>query len=339
MAARAGVSRTTVSFVLNERPGVQISATTRNRVLDAAKELGYRPHPGARHLAGGRSSMIGLVLHETADQMAGDAFLADTVRGLARGVSEGGYRVVVDPLPPGNGGIRDLVRAQHLDGIILYGPHFDDIGVGGLVEDRFPTVVQGSLPESAAPSVDVDNAAGARAAVAHLVALGRRRVACVTHAALEFTAARERLDGYRAGLADAGIAADDDLVVQADFDAPSGRRAIERLIERGVPFDAVFATSDTVAIGVIGGLDATGTRCPDDVAVIGFDDIPLAAYLDPPLTTVRLPAFELGLTAGRTLLDVIAGRPVPARTLLPSTLVVRGSTATRTVGSTAESVP
>ncbi len=127
--------------------------------------------------------------------------------------------------------------------------------------------------------------------------------------------------------------------MQADFDAPSGRRAIDRLIERGVPFDAVFATSDTVAIGVIGGLDAAGTRCPDDVAVIGFDDIPLAAYLNPPLTTVRLPAFELGLTAGRTLLDVIAGRPVPARTLLPSTLVVRGSTATRTVGSTAESVP
>ncbi len=325
VAARAGVSRTTVSFVLNRRPGAQISQATRERVLAAARDLGYRPHPAARHLAGGPTSLVSLVLRRTPDQVGGDAFLAETVRGLSLGLGADGYRIVIDPIAPNDGAMRDLVRTQHLDGIILSGPRFDDVGLEGLVDDGFPIVVQGSLPGAPVPSVDVDNTAGAHSAVRHLVAQGRRRIAFVANGPMDYTVARLRRDGYRIALAETGMLADDTLVADAAFDAASGRRAIDEILSRGTPFDAVFVASDVVAFGVIGGLVAAGRRVPDDVAIAGFDDIPLAAYLDPPLTTVRVPAFDLGLAAGRTLLDVIAGRRVPARTLLPTELIVRGS--------------
>ncbi len=326
VAARAGVSRTTVSFVLNRRPGVQISAGTRSRVLEAARELGYRPHPGARHLASGRTSLVSLVLRQTPDQIASDAFLAETVRGLSESMSGDGYRITIDSIPHGNGELGDLVRTQHLDGIVLSGPRFDDADLKALLADDFPVVIQGSLPGAHGTSVDVDNFAGAREAVLHLVAMGRGRIAFVSNGPLEYTVAQQRLDGYRAGLAEMSIPFDESLVAYGAFDAPSGHRAIDAIIGRGTHFDAVFAASDVVALGVIGGLNLSGRTIPDDVALVGFDDIPVAAYLHPPLTTIRVPAFDLGLTAGRALLDVIGGRPVPARTLLPTELIVRGST-------------
>jgi LacI family transcriptional regulator, galactose operon repressor len=163
-------------------------------------------------------------------------------------------------------------------------------------------------------------------AVRHLVELGHRTIGCVTNAPLVYTAACERVAGYRAALADAGIPFDQALVVEAEFDATSGHAAIQRLLSRA-DMTAVFVASDIVAVGVLTALREAGKRIPEDVAVVGFDDIPLAAHLDPPLTTVRLPAYELGRAAGSALLDRIAGRPVQDRTILPTELLVRSSTA------------
>lgn len=325
VAARAGVSRTTVSFVLNDRPGTHISPSTRTRVLEAAAELGYHPHASARGLAGGRSNTLGFVLRQSPEQVAGDAALVETLRGLASAARTAGFRVMVEPLDPTDGTYEALLRAQHADGIIVSGPRIDDIGLVRLAHDGFPIVLQGSLPGVEAPSVDIDNVSGARSAVEHLIGLGWRRIGCITNAPLAYTAAQERLAGYRAALAAAGLPYDESLVAEAAFDAGSGHGAMATLLARG-PVEAVFVASDVVALGAIAAIREAGLRVPDDISVVGFDDIALAAFFDPPLTTVRLPAYDLGLAAGMALLDRVAGRPVPDRTLLPTELIVRSST-------------
>lgn len=328
VATEAGVSRTTVSFVLNGRTDVKIPEDTRGRVLRAAERLGYHPNAPARQLAGGRSRIMALVLRQTPEQLAADAILAETLRGLATAARSQGFQVMVEPLAPDgpDGSYAGLLRAQHADGMIISGPRVDDPQLTALVRDGFPVVLQGTLPGLNVASVDVDNVAGARVAVEHLLALGHRRIACITNAPLVYTAAIERLEGYRQALAAAGIEHDPALVATADFDAPTGHAAMQRLLADAA-FDAVFVASDVVALGAIGALREAGLRVPDDVSVVGFDDIPLAAYFDPPMTTIRLPAFELGQAAGRALLERIADPAAAGRTLLMTELVVRASTA------------
>lgn len=329
VATAAGVSRTTVSFVLNERTDVKIPRETRQRVLSAAERLGYHPHGPAGQLARGRSQVIALVMRQTPEQVAGDAILAETLRGLASAARAGGSRIMVESLAPEgpDGTYGALLRSQNADGLIISGPRRDDPSLLDLLHDGFPIVLQGHLPGVPVASVDVDNVAGARGAVEYLLSIGHRRIACISNAPLVYTAALERLRGYREALAGAGVQVNDDLIIEAEFDARSGHAAMAALLARDVPFDAVFVASDVVALGAIGALRQAGRRVPDDVSVVGFDDIPLAGYFDPPLTTVRLPAYELGQAAGRALLDRIAARTMPSRTLLPTELIVRDSTA------------
>ncbi len=331
MAARAGVSRTTVSFVLNGRTDRQISGETWRRVEEAARELGYHPHGAARQLAAGTSLTLGLVLRQSAEQVAADALLAGTLWGLAGAARESGYRVLVEPLAPGEARYDDLVRSRSVDGLVVSGPRTDDDELAALVRDGFPVVLQGSRPDLEAPSVDVDNRAGARAAVEHLIALGHRRIACVTNAPLAYTAAAERTAGYRDTLEAAGLEYEERLVAEGAFDAASGQVAMAELLSRA-SFTAVFVASDVVAFGALRAIRGSGRQVPQDMSVVGFDDIPLAEHFDPPLTTVRLPAHALGAAAGRALIDLIAGRPVDLRRLLPTELVIRGSTASRPAG-------
>lgn len=327
VATEAGVSRTTVSFVLNGRTDVKIPPATRRRVTEAAERLGYHPLASARQLAAGRSHMLALVMRQTPEQIAGDAVLAETLRGIATAARADGYRVMIEPLEPdGLHSYSGLLRAQHADGLIISGPRLDDPQLAELVRDGFPVVLQGSLPGLAVPSVDIDNVAGARGAVEHLISLGHRRIACITNAPLVYSAATERLAGYRQALAAGGIAEDPTLIAEAAFDAPSGHAAMVALLERA-EFDAVFVASDVVALGAIGALREAGRPVPHGVSIVGFDDIPLAPYVDPPLTTVRLPAFELGQAAGRALLARIADPGAGERTLLSTELIVRASTA------------
>ncbi|HEY7589674.1 MAG TPA: LacI family DNA-binding transcriptional regulator [Candidatus Limnocylindrales bacterium] len=324
VAARAGVSRTTVSFVLNDRPA-SISPATRERVLEAARELGYHPHAPARQLAGGSSHTLGLVLRQSAQQVAGDALLAETLRGVTNAARARGFRVIVEALDPNDGPYADLLRSGRADGVVISGPRLGDRELEALVAEGFPVVLQGSLPGLDAPSVDIDNRAGAKVAVAHLLSLGHRRIGCITNAPLAYTAAQERLEGYEAALREAGIEPQRTWIAEGAFDAPSGHRAMTELLGRS-DLDAVFVASDVVAFGAIGALRSAHRRVPEDISVVGFDDIPLAAFFDPPLTTVHLPAYELGHAVGEALLDRISRAIVPRRTLLPTELVVRAST-------------
>jgi len=326
VAARAGVSRTTVSFVLNGRTDVQIPAHTWRRVEEAARELDYHPNSPARQLAAGQSLTLGFVLRQSAEQVAADALLSETLWGLASAARSGGYRVLVEPLAPGDGTYADLLRTQRVDGLVVSGPRTDDDELTELVREGFPVVLQGSRPDLDTPSVDVDNEAGACEAVDHLIRAGHRVIACVTNAPLAYTAATERVAGYRSALRAAGIEPDPRLLVEGSFDAASGHDAMAALLERVVP-SAVFVASDVVAFGVFRALRDARLRVPEDISVVSFDDIALAEHFDPPLTTVRLPAHALGAAAGRALMDRVAGRPVEKRTLLPTQLIVRESTA------------
>jgi len=325
VAALAGVSTTTVSFVLNERADANISLETRKRVLAAAAELGYQPHASARGLAGGRSHTIGLVVRQSPEQVAEDALLAETLRGLSLAARAARYRVLVEPLGARDGTYDELIHSRGTDGLVVSGPRVDDRELAALGASGAAVVIQGSLPGATVPSVDVDNVAAARVATEHLLDLGHRVIGLVTNAPFDYTSARERRDGYLRALADAGIAADETLIVQANFDAASGRHAMARLLERR-DLTAVFVASDVVAFGAMAAIREAGLRVPDDISLVGFDDIPLAAYFDPPLTTIRLPAHDLGRAAGQALLDHINGRAVDSRTILPTTLVIRSST-------------
>ena len=327
VAARAGVSRTTVSFVLNARTDTGIPPETWRRIEEAARELGYHPHGAARALAGGTSHTIGFVLRQSSEQVAADALLAETLWGIASEARMGGYRVLVEPLSPNGGRYSELLLSQRVDGLIVSGPRTDDDELAALVADGFPIILQGSLPDVPAPSVDIDNRAGARAAVEHLIELGHRRIGCITNAPLAYTAASDRLAGYRDALEAAGVSFDPNLVAEGAFDAASGRAAMTGLLGLAEPVTAVFVASDIVAFGALRALREAGRRVPADVSVVGFDDIPLARHFDPPLTTIRLPANALGAAAGKALVDRLAGRPANERTLLQTELIVRESTA------------
>ena len=327
VAALAGVSRTTVSFVLNDRPGAHISSTTRERVLAAAASLGYQPHAAARGLAAGRTHTLGLVLRQSAEQVAEDALLAETLRGLSDAARAEGYRVLVEPIAPSDGLYSGLIRSKRTDGLVVSGPRTDDREIRSLSSSHAAVVIQGTLDGVDLPSVDVDNAGAARRAVEHLIGLGHRDIGLITNAPLAYTAAADRLAGYRAALAAASLPVAEADIAEAAFDAASGRRAMAALLSASTRLTAVFVASDVVALGAIAAIREAGLRVPGDISVVGFDDIPLAAYFDPPLTTVHVPAYDLGRTAGMALLDRIQGRDSSGRTVLPTDLVIRSSTA------------
>ncbi len=327
VARLAGVSRTTVSFVLNAKEDAAISPATRDRVLRAAEALGYHPNALAAQLARGASLTLGLVLIQDAAQIASDALLPRTVQGISDAARESNYGVLVESLPPGGGTYKRLLHSRRVDGLIVSGPDgASSAELEQLQANGFPIVLQGNIAGSRIPSVDVHNEAGAASAVEHLIEQGHRRIAMITNAPLAYTSASERLNGYKKALGEAGIPFEDDLVAEGAYEAQSGQAAMERLLET-TSFTAVFVASDVLALGAMAALNAHELSIPQDVSIVGFDDIPLAAYFDPPLTSVSLPAYELGKLAGWVLLGLIRGEQVPERTLLKTELVVRKSVA------------
>lgn len=328
VARRAGVSRTTVSFVLNNVPGVRISEETRRRVLKAARELGYFPNAAARSLVTQKTRTIGLVLCQTPDQVFHDAFLPEVLHGISEVMRPAGYRVLVEPVEDVSrpNAYIDLVMEQRIDGLILSGPRSDDAELLQLREEGFPVVLLGQLPGTGFPSVDVDNVEGARIAVEHLISLGHTRIGIITNAPPQYTSSAHRLEGYRQALASHGIPFDENLVCYGNFTESSGYRAMNELLGVSEPPTAVFVASDLVAFGALAAIRDRGLLVPRDIAVVGFDDVRLARYVTPPLTTVRLPAYELGQTAAQILLNWLEkGKAPPRLTLLPTELVIRRS--------------
>jgi LacI family transcriptional regulator len=327
VADLAGVSRTTVSFVLNDVKGMNISSETRQKVLEAAENLGYIPDASAQALASRRTKAIGLVMTRSPHHIATDAFLPQIMGGLMEVVKEHKLRLLFESVEVEHQdqAYLELARAKHIDGMILLTPRIDDAGLKKLEQVDIPTVLMGELKGTNLYSVDVDNRQAAQDAVQYLLDLGHTRIACIANAPQNFTSSVDRTLGYKDALAAAGITFDDRLIRYGDFDPQSGYKEMKFLLS-GPPLTAVFVASDNVAIGAKAALREAGLRVPDDISMIGFDDIPWAQYSDPPLTTMRLPAQELARTACTVLMDLLEGKEPPARKqILETELVIRKS--------------
>lgn len=328
VAELAGVSRTTVSFVLNNVPGMRISEETRQAVFNAAKQLNYHPDATARHMVSGQTSVIGFVMRQSPEQAFADLFLPQVLGGLSRAASAQGYHILFEPISPGDtsGAYIRLLRERHVDGIVLSGPRSDDHELLKIHAEGAAIVLIGQLPGSGIPCVDVDNIGGAQLATQHLVSLGHRRVALITNAPPEYTASADRLSGYRQALEAAGIPFDNILVRYGNFTPQSGFDSMSDLLSIDQPPTAVFVASDTVALGAIQSIRRRGLRIPQDVALIGFDDIPTAEFIDPPLSTIRLPASGLGWGAADMLIRLITQDEInSSQVFLETELIVRES--------------
>lgn len=326
VARRAGVSRSTVSFVLNDVSDIAISDATRERVIAAAQELGYVPSAAARTLASGVSRTIGLVICH-AEHIKVDAFIPRALYSLNNVCHREGYRVLVETVEDVRqpDAYQQLVLAKQIDGLVVLNPRHDDRQLPRFIENGFPIVVLGNPDIDDAIWIDIDNEGAARRATLHLLGQGRKRVAHIPYGSCEHDSVRARLRGYRAALAERGLDFDPDLVAAGDFSAESGYEAMRAILRAARP-DAIFCGNDMVAFGAMRAALDAGITIPGDLAVIGFDDIPLAAYGNPTLSTVSFPAEEIGRRAARIVLDLVRGRrPRHPHTVLDTELVLRGS--------------
>jgi len=327
VAERAGVSRTTVSFVLNDVAGMHISEVTRKRVLKAARELGYVPDAAARTLASGRTRTLGLIICH-AEHLTVDAFIPQLLYSLNEASHQRGFEVLIEAVEDVGrpDAYLELVRAKKIDGLIVLNPRRDDTQLPKLIAEGFPIVVLGDLGQHQGYAVNVDGQAAARRATRHLVSLGHRRIAHITFSPDQYLATNARLAGYRQALSEGNLTADETLVRYGNYSAESGYLAMRSLLEVQSELTAVFAGNDTIALGAMAAIHQQGRRIPEDIAVVGYDDIPTAPFFTPPLTTIRSPAVEQGRLAMAMLIDLVAGQEPPdPQPLLEAPLIVRQS--------------
>ncbi|WP_267243893.1 LacI family DNA-binding transcriptional regulator [Streptomyces sp. PR69] len=326
VAARAGVGRGTVSRVINGSP--RVSERARAAVEAAVAELGYVPNRAARALAANRTDAIALVVPEPEHRFFAEPYFSEMVRGVGEALADTDMQLLLTFAGSDRERRRlaQYLAAHRVDGVLLVSVHADDPLPDMAAELDIPAVISGrrSAGETLA-AVDSDNFEGARGAVAHLAERGRRRIATIT-GRLDVYGAQCRLDGYRRALEAAGLPADPEMIVPADFTEEGGRRAMAALLDRRPGLDAVFAASDVMAAGARQVLRDAGRRIPGDVALVGFDDSAVARHMDPALTSVRQPIEEMGRTMARLLLKQIETRsPERPQLVLPTELVVRDS--------------
>ena len=325
IADLAGVSIATVSRVLNDRPDV--APETRETVLQVVREHGFSTNRGARGLSSGRTGMIGLTL-----PLVADAYFGPILGGAAEALHERDMRIVLAPtLHEHDREVSLLERLMRgtTDGAILMLPEESADELRMLQRQGFPFVIVDprEAPPEGIACVSAMHAAGAKQATEHLLSLGHRRIGAVA-GVRGWYATEERLIGFRAALAGAGILLDPELVVYSDWRIPGGTAAAEQLLAIDDPPTAIFAFNDNVAIGALHAAHARGLSVPGDLSVVGFDDTEQAVIVMPRLTSVRQPLAEMGRMGVSLLTRLIEGQRVEAlRMELSTTLVVRESTA------------
>ncbi|MGC4803947.1 LacI family DNA-binding transcriptional regulator [Micromonospora sp. DT233] len=322
VAARAGVSRATVSRVVNG--STTVAGPIREAVNRAVTELGYVPNLAARSLVTQRTDSIALVMPEAATRVfSDDQVFPGIIRGVSQELEAADKQLVLmlAGSPAGHQRVERFTSGRHVDGVLFASLHGADPLPGRLARLGIPVVCSGRPLAGAVPYVDVDHVGGVVRAVRHLIDGGRRRIATIA-GPQDMVAGIERLAGYRDTVAEAGLP---EMVAFGDFTRESGAGAMRTLLDAHPDVDAVFAASDLMAHAAMRTLREHGRRVPDDVAVIGFDDIETAAYTEPPLTTVRQPIVEIGRRMTRQLLRLAAGEDVEPALVLPTELILRAS--------------
>ncbi|MDQ1007098.1 DNA-binding LacI/PurR family transcriptional regulator [Streptomyces sp. V4I23] len=326
VAARAGVSRATASRVVNGGAGVR--APLVDKVRQAVEELGYVPNHAARTLVTRRNGAVAVIIAEPEFRIFSDPFFEQQVRGISRELTAHDSQLVLLWVegPGDHDRIARYLGGGHVDGALAFSLHNDDELPAVIGRAQIPTVfggrpVTGSSPD--VPYVDCDNRGGAREAVRHLVSLGRTSIAHIA-GPRDQTSALDRVDGYRDVLVDA----DPGLIRQGDFTEESGARAMAELLDSRPDVDGVFVANDLMASGALRTLRERGVRVPEDVAVVGFDDMEsVVATTRPALTTVRQDIEGMGRLMVRLLMRLLneSGSDTPASVITPTTLVRRAS--------------
>jgi LacI family transcriptional regulator len=324
VAKLSGVSRSTVSRVINSDPNVKES--TRARVKEVIRKVNYRPNTVARGLASGRTRIIGLVFPTAQSSLFTDPYYPGLIQGITTVCNARDYSVMLWLTNPEQEKtkIHQLALDSLLDGMVIASYLIDDPILEALAKSGLPFLLIGRHPYRKDLSyLDADNLQGAREAVEHLLQLGRRRVATIT-GPRNMIAGIDRREGYERAFREHGLSPNPALIVEGDFSESGGYTGMMRLMPQNP--DAVFVASDTMAVGALRALREAGRRIPEDVAVVGFDDIPSAAHMDPPLTTVRQSIQGLGQLAAETMIQILnEKKTTPHRLVLPTELVIRSS--------------
>lgn len=311
VAKLAGVARSTVSHVLNGTESVKLSEDTKEKVRKAARILGYRPNSAALMLKKGTTDTVGLLITERASLRV-DGFIPLLHHAIADVIRAEGFSLLLETFERREGvnPYNDLVVSRRIDGLLVLSPHVGDQDLSDLIESGFPVVLIGSIGHPEEVCVSSTSAESTDNAVAHILGLGHRRIGCVPFSSVGFSATDARLEELRASLLSKGVTLDDAAVVRADFSAESGYEATLALMNACPDTTVIFAGNDTIALGVIGALSRMGLSVPDDVSVVGFDDLPFAAYVAPPLTTIRNDAEAQGRIAAELLVRRLRGLPI-----------------------------
>jgi LacI family transcriptional regulator len=324
VAARAGVTPSTVSYVINNGPR-PVSTAARVSVRNSITELGYHTSDLERSLSTQRSKKLGLVIPNTANPFYAEVARAVEVVGFERG-----YTVFLchsSHLPEREQRYAQMLRAKHVDGAIFH-PTTADLGPLAFLSQAGIQVVvlERSVPGYYCFVADERN--GGYLATRHLLELGHRRIGCVVRTG-DLTSSATRVEGYRAALAEVGLPLAERLITESDFGYAAGAAASRRLLEQADRPTALVTHNDIIAIGAIKAAAQAGLRVPDDISLVGYDDIAQAAYAVPELTTIAYPKHRIGRAAAELLLRLLAGEETipPATIMLPEHLVVRASTA------------
>jgi LacI family transcriptional regulator len=326
VAAAAGVHPATASRALNPETRILVSEETARRVSAAAAALGYRPNPVARSLRTRRSHTVGVLIPDLNNPL-----FPPIVRGLEDRLASKGYVALIGNTDGDTDRERiifEQMRARHVDGFVLATAQLHSPVLAEAARAELPVVLMNRLSEDYSfPSVSVDNEQGARMAISHLAKLGHTRIAHIA-GPQEVSTGASRLRGFIDGMKSNGLEADDSRIVFAgSYTVEEGNRACRELLARDTGCTAVAAANDMLAVGCYAALDDTGLRCPEDLSVMGFNDMPFIDRLRPPLTTVRFPHYQLGTEAAELLLERITGGDGPVKILyLAPELVARGST-------------
>jgi LacI family transcriptional regulator len=329
VAREANVSVATVSRVFNSSGPV--SDATRDRIRDVAARLCYSPHGGARSLITNRTSTLGVLLPDLYGE-----FFSEVIRGMDQTAQRNGYHLLVSSSHDEKAEIEAALRAMRgrVDGLIAMSPHLDAPSLVANVPATLPVVLLNcEVRGDGYDALTIENRSGAYQMIRHLVALGHRSIAIIRGSDGNYDA-EERLLGYRDALRESGIAPRAELEVAGDFTETAGFRGVAQLLALADRPTAVFAANDAMAIGALSALRDAEVLVPDDVAVVGFDDIPLARYMNPPLSSVHVAIAELGTRAVETLLHAIDRKNEHTRRhqRLETTLVIRRSCGTRLHG-------
>ncbi|MCJ7695096.1 MAG: LacI family transcriptional regulator [Anaerolineaceae bacterium] len=324
IAKLAGVSRSTISRVVNNHPNV--SDGVRNRVLDIIQRTGYKPHAAARSLASHRSWTIGLILPHSVSSFFTDPYYPHLTKGIAQACNQYNYTLalfLVDNKEDEEKIFPRIASNGFLDGVVVQsGHHGEQWIIGRMIDAKLPMVIAGRPFRSDNVSyIDIDNVNASYNAVSHLIRLGRKRIGTIS-GPLNSTVGVDRIEGYRKAIQERGLVIDESLIVEGDFTEAGGYYIMQKLLPKKP--DAIFAASDSMAYGAMRAVGEAGLKIPEDIAFVGFDDLPTNLYSENHLTTIRQPVVQFGIRSVEILIDLIDnGINHPQHIIMETELIIR----------------